>query len=184
MNASHARPLAAFCVLTAVAAVITGVGLRADQGPGAGPPTASRAQASRSAAPDLVLGGVLRERSDLALRRPLSPELWAPDVTAAETPSGGSVQVAGPTRLPTTHKARAKSGGAHHTTATQTKGPAPSHGTATPTSTAGPAKGGGHGKPDHAVKPTTPVTPTATPTNPGKGVGDGVGKGKPDDPGH
>lgn len=176
MNASHARPLAAFCLLTAVAAVITVAGLQADQAPSR-TPVASPAPVSSSAAPDVALGGLLHGRSGLALRHPLSPELWTPDL--AVTPSAGSVEVAAPTRPAATHKARTKSAGAHQASTTHGKASVSSTATATPTSSAGPAKGRGKGKADHPVSATPPATPTPTPTDPGKGVG----KGKPDKPG-
>jgi hypothetical protein len=172
VNPDHARPLVAFGLLAAAAAVITGTGLHTNDS--AAPPSAAQLHASTSATPELVLGGVLRARPDSVLSNPLAPQLWGAD--SVVTPTGGAVQVASPGSPTTTHKARTKSGGGQATT-TGGGGHA-SQTTTEPVSSATSAHGKGHGKPDQPVKATATATATATPTPPGNG------KGRPDTAGH
>ena len=169
VNASHARPLAAFSLLAVVAAIITGAGLQGDSSRTPARLTSPSATSS-SPGPELVLGGILQARPDAALRDPLAPGLWGPD--AAGTPTGGSVQVAPPSRPGTVHKARTTPSGGHQATSTQAK--ASGTPTASPTTSGGPGKGKAKGKAGQTTKAT------ATAADPGKSNG----KGKPADRGH
>lgn len=174
VNPDHARPLMAFGLVAAAAAVITATGLQSNDAPTSAP-EATPVHASTSSAPDVVLGGVLRARPDAVLSNPLSPELWA--AGAQPTPTGGAVQVASPSSPTATHKARTKTDGTPQTT---TGGSHPSQTTTQPVSTASGGHGKGQGKPDQPARPTTPTsaTATATPTGPAHD-----GKGRPDSAG-
>jgi hypothetical protein len=162
VNADHTRPLVAFGLLALAAAVITTVGLQTNDS--AAPIAASTASATSSGAPEVVLGDVLRARSDAVLTNPLSPGLWA---SGTATPSGGTVQVASPSGPTTTQKARTETGGTHQTTR--------AHATATTTTTSTPSTGHGKGR-GKSSQPAKTTTATATTT-------DGKGKGRPADPG-
>jgi hypothetical protein len=173
VNPDHARPLMAFGLVAAAAAVITATGLQSNDAPT--PATAATpVRASTSSAPDLVLGGVLRARPDAVLSNPLSPELWA--TGSPVTPTGGAVQVASPSGPTTTHKARTKAGGTQQSTA---GGSHPSQTTTAPVSTASGGQGKGRGKPDQPARPTATTAATATPTGPAH-----PDKGRPDSAGH
>jgi hypothetical protein len=162
VNADHTRPLVAFALLASAAAVITSVGLQTND---SAAPIASPASATSSGSPEVVLGDVLRSRSDAVLTNPLSPGLWA---TASATPSAGTVQVASPSGPTTTQKARTETGGTHQTTTR-------AHATATTTTTSSPSTGHGKGR-GKSSQPAKTTTATATTT-------DGKGKGRPADPG-
>ena len=162
VNADQTRPLVAFGLLALAAAVITTVGLQTADSTA---PIASPASATSSGSPEVVLGNVLRSRSDAALTNPLSPGLW---VTGRATPPGGTVQVDSPGGRTTTHKARTKTSGTHQTTA---RAPA----TATTTATTSPSTGHGKGR-GKSSQPAKTTTASATTT-------DSKGKGRPADPG-
>jgi hypothetical protein len=169
VNADHARPFLAFWLLAIVAAAITSVGLRTGstqvQVRGGSP-----SPVTRSASPDLLLGGLLRAQPTTAVTSPLSPVLWG-SATAAEH-AAGTVVVAAP-------------GGSQSGTSAQGKG---GHAVTTPTQAATPVKGHGgkvteavrgtgkskHQKGDSAKDTTTPTaTATASPTDGGHGKGKG-----------
>ncbi|MGY2874190.1 hypothetical protein ACVW00_001380 [Marmoricola sp. URHA0025 HA25] len=182
MNADQARPLAAFWLLAIAAAVITGAGLRANDRPASGPAT-SPAHVNPNGVPEVVLGGHLQVRSGAVLMHPLSPELWSPGPVAG--PTTAAVQVASPSTVGTTQKARAGSDGAPGSSAVGGNATSPSASTSTAevTATAAP-HGKGHAKAHETATPTPTGTPTGTPTATPTGTapGAGIGKGRPAGP--
>ena len=127
MNANHARPMLAFWLLALIAALITALGLRS------GPnhvtvPSGTPAPVQRGDAPELLLGGLLRDR-------PVTPAPARPPVvTAAASSASGSG-----TRAVAATASTGQGGGPGHSGSSK---PAVQPTTTAPTTTSG---GTGHG---------------------------------------
>lgn len=168
MNANHARPMLAFWVLAAAAALITGLGLRGSDSAvtvRAGSPS----PVSRSGSPELVLGGLL---SAVPGAQPTATSRvgalsaaaieYAARQAAAATPSASADH--GAVSAPTARKKNSTPSSVHTRTTTTAS--------ASATVSAAPRPGRGHHHGSGSGSGSGPTTTTATATtstSPGKG---------------
>ena len=171
VNANHARPMLAFWLLAIVAATITGFGLSAGSNEiqvRAGSPS----PVSRSNAPDLLLGGLLRAQPTFGSVTSTTGSAAAAEYHARASVVGAAPGGSAPNGGPDPH------GGPQGGT-TGPPGRGSGQTVTIPTSTAHTNNGkgkSGHGSGDTA-RPTTTTTATATTTDaPGKGGGSGKDK--------